>query len=105
MAPAEWKLTYDGRTISLAPSIGNWSFRCRSHYWIDEGSVRWAAGFSEDEVALVRQEARDRRAGYYQTKRAELTRESPGRDDERGLKRSIRKIFQAVGRAFGRGKE
>ena len=105
LGPAEWKLTYDGRTISLAPSIGNWSFRCRSHYWVDEGSVRWARGFSGDEVALVRKEARKRRSGYYETTGAELTRESPGRDYERGLMRSIRKIFQAMGRVWGRGKE
>ena len=105
LGPAEWKLTYDGRTISLAPSIGNWSFRCRSHYWIDEGSVRWARGFSEDEVGVVRKEARKRRSGYFETKGAELTRESPGRDDERGLMRSIWKIFQALGRVWGRGRD
>ena len=105
LGPAEWSLTYDGRTISLAPSIGNWSFGCRSHYWIDEGSVRWARGFSDDEVSLVRQEARKRRVGYYQTKRPGPTREFPGRDYERGWKGSIRKIFRAVGRAWGHGKE
>ena len=105
LGPAEWRLTYDGRTISLAPSIGNWGFRCRSHYWIDEGSVRWARGFSEDEVALVRQESRKRRMGYYQTKRPVLARRFPGTDDERGLKWAIWKIFRALGRAWGRGKE
>ena len=67
LGPVEWRLIYDGRTVSLTPSIGNWSFACRSHYWIDEGSVRWARGFSEAEVALVRQEARTRRDGHYET--------------------------------------
>ena len=32
--PEEWKLTYDGETISLWPSIGNWDLPCRSHYFI-----------------------------------------------------------------------
>ena len=50
LGPAEWRLTYDGRSVSLAPSIGNWSFSCQSHYWIEAGRVRWARGFSEDEV-------------------------------------------------------
>ena len=59
LGPAEWQLTYDGRTVSLAPSIGNWSFACRSHYWIEGGNVRWARGFSGAEVARVRQKARD----------------------------------------------
>ena len=34
LAPARWRLTYDGRAVSLSPSIGNHSFPCRSHYWI-----------------------------------------------------------------------
>ena len=65
LGPAEWQLTYDGRTVSLAPSIGNWSFACRSHYWIEGGNVRWARGFSGAEVARVRQKARTRRESYY----------------------------------------
>lgn len=105
LGPAEWKLTYDGRRLSLAPSVGNWSFRCRSHYWIDEGRVRWARGFSEDEVALVREEARERRMGYYQTKRRRLTWGFPKTDDERGLKWAIRKILRALRRVLRRGKE
>lgn len=32
--PDKWTLTYDGEAISLSPSIGNWSFPCKSHYWI-----------------------------------------------------------------------
>ena len=33
--PTGWRLTYDGDAVSLHPSIGNWSFKCRSHYWIE----------------------------------------------------------------------
>ena len=65
LGPAEWILTYDGRTISMAPSIGNWSFPCRSHYWIERGNVRWARGFSISEVSEVRLKARTRRESYY----------------------------------------
>ena len=32
--PTEWQMTFDGRSVSLSPSIGNWSFDCQSHYWI-----------------------------------------------------------------------
>ena len=66
LGPAEWRLSYDGKSISLAPSIGNWGFPCRSHYWIKNSNVRWARSFSEDEVALVRKKANKRRKGYYQ---------------------------------------
>lgn len=34
LTPKDWKLTFDGESISLHPSVGNWGFRCRSHYWI-----------------------------------------------------------------------
>ena len=105
LGPAEWRLTYDGRTISLAPSIGNWSLQCRSHYWIDKGRVRWARSFSADEVVRVRQKARKRRVGYYKTKRPRLAREFPGSGDKRGLNSSIWKIVRAFGRGWGRGKE
>ncbi len=34
ISPNDWKLTFDGETISLYPSIGNWDFPCKSHYFI-----------------------------------------------------------------------
>lgn len=32
--PTDWSICFDGETISLNPSIGNWEFRCGSHYWV-----------------------------------------------------------------------
>ncbi len=40
--PDGWKMTFDGKTISLSPSIGNWGLDCQSHYWISRNKVRWA---------------------------------------------------------------
>ena len=42
LSPGGWKLIFDGRSVSLHPSIGNWDFPCRSHYWIRQGRVQWA---------------------------------------------------------------
>ena len=50
LSPTDWRLTFDGQTISLAPSIGNWGFPCRSHYWIRENKVKWAAQWSQREI-------------------------------------------------------
>ena len=36
LSPRDWQLIFNGETLSLYPSIGNWSFPCRSHYWIDQ---------------------------------------------------------------------
>ncbi len=41
LSPSDWQLTFDGEAISLFPSIGNWSFPCRSHYWIRKNKVVW----------------------------------------------------------------
>ena len=58
--PARWRLTWDGTTASLAPSVGSWALACRSHYVIKKNRVLWGAEWSEEKVARGR--ARDRRA-------------------------------------------
>jgi hypothetical protein len=50
----DWKLTFDGVSVSLNPSIGNWSFPCQSHYWITSNEVKWAEQWSHDQIAHVR---------------------------------------------------
>lgn len=56
--PTDWKLIYDGDTVSLHPSIGNWSFPCQSHYWIRANKIRWSSRWSREEIEANR--ARDR---------------------------------------------
>lgn len=34
-----WVLSYNGKNVSLDPSIGNWNLPCMSHYWISKGEV------------------------------------------------------------------
>ena len=36
ISPRDWQLIFNGETVSLYPSIGNWNFQCSSHYWIDQ---------------------------------------------------------------------
>jgi hypothetical protein len=57
--PAKWSLSESNGTVSLHPSIGNWSFPCKSHYWIVGNGVHWARAMSPAAIAEVR--ARDRR--------------------------------------------
>jgi len=60
LSPTDWSLKYDGETISLFPSIGNWSFPCQSHYWIVRGRVRTARRWSTAEIEEARAAARMR---------------------------------------------
>ena len=48
--PTDWKLTFNGETISLHPSIGNWDFPCQSHYWIRKSRIEWAGRWSQQEI-------------------------------------------------------
>lgn len=60
LTPTDWRVTYDGETMSLAPSVGNWSMACQSHYWLEGGRVRWSGRWSAEQIAAGR--ARDRLA-------------------------------------------
>ena len=52
LSPTSWQMTFDGETISLYPSIGNWNLPCRSHYWIRQDRVQWAPRWSQKEINL-----------------------------------------------------
>lgn len=54
LSPTDWKITYDGVGVSLSPSIGNWDFPCRSHYWIEGGAVRWAVALTRADIEAGR---------------------------------------------------
>lgn len=60
LSPAQWSLTYNGRDVSLHPSVGNWSLPCQSHYIVDRGRIRWSYQFTKEQIAANR--VRDRRA-------------------------------------------
>lgn len=50
LSPANWQLGFDGESISLTPSIGAWGLPCRSHYWIEAGTVQWASPWTEERI-------------------------------------------------------
>lgn len=51
--PARWRLDRHGRRVSLHPSIGNWKFACRSHYWIRNNRVIPSFGMDDEAIADV----------------------------------------------------
>jgi hypothetical protein len=84
LSPARWRLSFDGEGIWLNPSIGNWSFPCRSHYWIERSQVRWSYEMSEKEIDGGRRRAQAVRSDYYGEMRqpAVLEEEEPVPDVE-----------------------
>lgn len=54
LSPSGWRIIFDGESVSLDPSVGNWSFPCQSHYWIQRDSVVWESSLSAVQIARVR---------------------------------------------------
>jgi hypothetical protein len=50
ISPTFWEFTFDGKSISLNPSIGNWNFECQSHYWITRNRIRFARKWTDWEI-------------------------------------------------------
>lgn len=61
LSRTDWKMIYDGEAVSLHPSIGNWSFPCRSHYWIRDGQVQWAGDMQNQQITQIRQADRKKK--------------------------------------------
>jgi len=61
----DWKLTYDGVSVSLFPSIGNWSFDCQSHYWIENSTAKWAGQWTPAQIQAGRTQDRRLKEKYY----------------------------------------
>lgn len=65
LSPNDWQLTFDGKTVSLYPSIGNWNFECKSHYWIIHNKVKFARKWSDSEIQFSRDKDVAKSAKYY----------------------------------------
>lgn len=64
-SPTDWKLTFDGVSVSLSPSIGNWSFQCRSHYWVRRNHIQWAGEWTDEEIAAGRASDRQNKDRHF----------------------------------------
>src|SRR6266850_2357993 len=65
LSPTDWGLIFDGKTVSLSPSIGSWSLECQSHYWIRRDRVEWAPRWSKKQIEAGRARERLEKERYY----------------------------------------
>ncbi len=70
LSPTDWCLTFDGDSVSLDPSVGNWSFPCRSHYWIRNNQVLWCGDMPQSLIDAGRERDRREKAVYYSDRAA-----------------------------------
>jgi hypothetical protein len=99
LSPAEWQLYFDGESVSLTPSVGNWEFPCRSHYWIKANKIRWSSVWTDTQIAAGRR--RDAEALDEYVARREAARKAtdrriqtvtPWRDRIRSMLRWVRTL-------------
>ena len=65
LSTTDWRLTFNGETVSLDPSVGNWSYPCRSHYILRANRVIWMGQISEREIRAIREKDIRDKARYY----------------------------------------
>ncbi|WP_281638156.1 DUF6527 family protein [Flavobacterium marginilacus] len=66
LSPTDWKLTFNGKEVTLYPSIGNWNFECQSHYWIRNNKIEFASRWTEREILLGRENNLERKLDYFE---------------------------------------
>jgi hypothetical protein len=109
ISPTDWELTFDGRSISLYPSIGNWDYPCRSHYWIRYNRIEWAPSWTQEEIEAGRAADALAKAKYFRTNRPESPSSptaptAPDResmtDDRREVEHPKETLWQKVRQRF-----
>lgn len=63
--PTDWRMTFDGESISLQPSVGNWNQPCRAHYVIQKNHVLEAGPWSNAQVEAERRRDKMAKASHY----------------------------------------
>lgn len=65
LSPTDWQLIFDGESVTLDPSIGNWNFPCQSHYWVRNDRAEWAFPMSRRQIEAGRERDRIAKRRHY----------------------------------------
>lgn len=94
ISPAKWRFLWDGDTISLWPSVGNWSYPCQSHYWIEQSNIEWASKMSHEKIEANRARDKADRERYLKSRSEPVTTQAPAASYGRGLLDRLRGLFR-----------
>lgn len=74
LSPVSWSIMYNDESVSLSPSIGNWTLQCKSHYWIRDSKIIWSKRWSKDQINQGKENDRiDNEKHYSNLNRKNLT--------------------------------
>lgn len=96
LSPTDWKLIFDGRSISLRPSIGNWNFACQSHYWIERNAVKWDRRWSREEIDAGRADDALVKEQYYTGGDSPVAGGPRAADGERSKAKPKQSLWQSL---------
>lgn len=65
LAPTDWSIIFNGKNISIYPSIGNWGYPCMSHYWIIDNKIIRASKWEKWEIDKGREIDLQMKRSYY----------------------------------------
>ena len=66
LSPTDWSVSFGRGGATVLPSIGNWAFPCRSHYFIENGAIWWAGDMSDRAIARGRVRDKASKQQYYE---------------------------------------
>lgn len=92
--PAKWRLLWDGERISLWPSVGNWSYACKSHYWIEQNRIQWSRTLSPERIQAIRERDKAARERYLQAGVDTVDEDRGPGDEKSGLIDRIGGLFR-----------
>jgi len=65
VGPTDWAVEETPAGPTLMPSVGNWQFPCKSHYFIREGRIVWAGSWTPEQITLGRKAEEKRHLAYF----------------------------------------
>lgn len=80
LSPVDWQLKKDMNSVSLRPSIGNWNYRCKSHYFITNNRVIWANRFTQRQITKIQTKDRFDKQNYIAGKNKQEVNSLPDRN-------------------------
>lgn len=63
--PTDWAMTFDGESVTLYPSVGNWNQDCRSHYVIKGNRVIECGSWTDAQFDAERRRDKRAKRSYY----------------------------------------
>ena len=85
LSPTQWKLFENGNSVSLKPSIGNWSYPCKSHYFITNNEIQWAGRWGEEKIKSARKIDEQVRKRHNTRSIQEQPKQQPSKPKKKGL--------------------